>query len=205
LIVPVKRRHSKKLEDISDEEEAWLRADDRSAGFIKFLPEEQLAHLWDQNSDRLIEEHVAESPGTRPHRWWQYDAPRSAVGTYPDCYYDGKLPEPRRRLGGVGTPCHECLAHVPHFAYGVPTTWVSQQDVEYYTGKARDVHGNLINPKPRGTFEGVAIDPNDPPTYESQAAYLERHGLFLPGERRRLSKRDFEPETISPPDVEGVA
>jgi hypothetical protein len=27
---------------------------------------------------------------------------------------------------------------------------------------------------------------------ESQAAYLERHGLFLPGERKRLRKGDFE-------------
>jgi hypothetical protein len=27
---------------------------------------------------------------------------------------------------------------------------------------------------------------------EPQAAYLERHGLFMPGERRRLTKTDFE-------------
>jgi hypothetical protein len=26
-----------------------------------------------------------------------------------------------------------------------------------------------------------------------QAWYLKRHGLFLPGERKRLKKEDFEP------------
>jgi hypothetical protein len=83
----------------------------------------------------------------------EHDAPRIAVGTYPDCWYDGKLPEPRMRLGGVGTPCHECLAHVPHFSCGLPTSWVSQSDVQRYTGTA-------------GTFKGVAIDPDDPPSYE---------------------------------------
>jgi hypothetical protein len=68
---------------------------------------------------------------------------------------------------------------------------------EYYTGTARDIHGSLINPKPSGTFEGVAIDPGDPPVFESQASYLERHGLFLPGERKRLKKEDFEPEVVA--------
>jgi hypothetical protein len=94
--LPVKRRQTKKREDLSAEQEAWL------LGY----------------------------------------APRIAIGTYPDCYYDGQLPEARRRLGGVGTPCHECLAHVPHFSYGLPTSWVSQRDVEHYTGTARHIDGN---------------------------------------------------------------
>jgi hypothetical protein len=29
-----------------------------------------------------------------------------------------------------------------------------------------------------------------------EAAYLDRLGLFLPGERRRLSRKDFAPESI---------
>jgi len=40
----------------------------------------------------------------------------------------------------------------------------------------------------------VEIDPADPPRYESQAAYLRRHGLLLPGEAPRLRPRDFKPE-----------
>jgi hypothetical protein len=31
---------------------------------------------------------------------------------------------------------------------------------------------------------------------ESEATYLERHGLLLPGERRRLTAEDFEPELV---------
>jgi hypothetical protein len=41
-------------------------------------------------------------------------------------------------------------------------------------------------------YEGV--NPADPAMAESEATYLERHGLFLPGERRRLTEEDFEPE-----------
>jgi hypothetical protein len=39
-----------------------------------------------------------------------------------------------------------------------------------------------------------AFDPADPPLFEAEASYLERHGLFLPGERRRLRKADWAPE-----------
>jgi hypothetical protein len=39
-------------------------------------------------------------------------------------------------------------------------------------------------------FRGIAIDPDDPPTFESQAAYLKRHGLFLAGEARRMKKAE---------------
>lgn len=38
------------------------------------------------------------------------------------------------------------------------------------------------------------IDKDDPPTFESQAAFLKRHGLLLAGEERRA---DFEPEMVS--------
>lgn len=41
------------------------------------------------------------------------------------------------------------------------------------------------------------VDPVDPPAIESEAAFLDRHGLFLPGERRRV-----EPDAFVP--VEGI-
>ena len=37
---------------------------------------------------------------------------------------------------------------------------------------------------------------DDPPMYESQAAYLRRHGLLSATEKRKLRKKDFEPEVI---------
>jgi hypothetical protein len=45
-------------------------------------------------------------------------------------------------------------------------------------------------------FAGQAIDRANPPTFESQATFLERHKLLLPGERRRLTAADFAPEAI---------
>src|ERR1700676_4516124 len=52
------------------------------------------------------------------------------IGTFPGCYYDGKLPQPRKRTGGTGTPAHEVQAVVPSFEYGLPAVWVGL-DEEY--------------------------------------------------------------------------
>jgi hypothetical protein len=43
------------------------------------------------------------------------------------------------------------------------------------------------------------VDPIDPPVYESQATYLKRHNLLLPGEEKRIPKPGFKPETITNP------
>jgi hypothetical protein len=110
----------------------------------------------------ILTEHIKDTPGTRPALWWRFDAPRQPVGTFPGCYYDGELTEPRKRTGGTGTPTHEVWCTVPVFSYGISDVW-------------------------------LGIDENDPPTFESQAAYLKRHGLLLAGEERRA---DFESETL---------
>jgi hypothetical protein len=168
--MPRKRRASKRREELSEDAESWLHGEE--CGFFRFKGKEELAALWAEHGHRIVAEHIAMYPGQRPRLWWQYDAP-----------------EPRKRLGGIGTPCHECLGYAPNFIFGIPAAWISQWDVEYYTGTgtARDL----------GTFNGVAIDPNDPPVYESQTGYLERHGLLLSGERKRLTKEDFEPEALA--------
>jgi hypothetical protein len=195
--MPVRRRTDKKRQAVTDENEAWLHSDDNGAGFFKYDPEEELAALWNEHSDRIVAEHVADYPGTRPSRWWEYSAPRMPLGTFPDLYYDGKLPEPRRRLGGIGTPASDVLAYVPAFCFGLPAVWISKWMVKYYSGTAVDIHGNPIGDRyPSNNFKGVAIDPNDLPLFESQAAYLKRLGLFLAGEERRLKKADYEPEAI---------
>lgn len=50
----------------------------------------------------------------------------------------------------------------------------------------------------------VHVNPADPPILESEAAFLRRHGLLLPGESRRLRAKDYKPETWLPeqPDEE---
>ena len=191
--MPVRKRVDKRRQAVTDEHESWLRDDDKASGFVKYSPSEELAAMWDSHAERIVAEHVADNPGTRPERWWQFSAPRM---TAPGMYYDNKLPEPRRRLSGVGTPVSEVLSCVPVFSRGLPAVWISRQQVKYYSGLAVDVRGTPIGGK-LAIFNGVAIDPEDPPRYESEAAYLERHGLFLPGEKKRLKKSDFEPESIT--------
>jgi hypothetical protein len=65
------------------------------------------------------------------------------------------------------------------------------------SGLLNDIHGSPIGDRfANDTFKGVAIDPDNSPTFESQAAYLKRHGLFLVGEERRLKKADWEVESF---------
>ena len=40
------------------------------------------------------------------------------------------------------------------------------------------------------------VDPEDPPVFESEATYLDRHGLLTAAERRRLRVADYEPVVI---------
>ena len=75
------------------------------------------------------------TPGTRPAGWWDYEAP-----------------EPRRRLGGTGTP--------------IP---------------GRGLHRG----KPGAYFDDYSNE--DPPRFESEEAYLARHGLLTPEETEELT------------------
>jgi hypothetical protein len=178
--MPVRKRKDLRRAEVTDEHEAWLHGDDKAAGFVKYAPEDELAALWAANWERIVAEHVTNYPGTRPARWWRQEAP-----------------EPRQRQGGTGTPAFEALAYKPIYSHGLPAVWIEPWMVKYYSGTAVDIRGNPIGSLVPIDFKGVAIDPIDPPRYESQAAYLKRMGLFLVGEERRLRKADFEAETIS--------
>jgi hypothetical protein len=153
--------------------------------------------LWEACRDEVLADWIREHPGTRPSCWWRFDAPRWLDDGHPGWYFHNKLPEPRRRLGGVGTPSYEVLRYVPSFRFGLPDRWVEPSQVEYYNGRSKDIHGTPIGTQySEGHFSGVAIDWSDPPRFESQAAYLNRHGLLAPAERRRLTPADFEPVTL---------
>jgi hypothetical protein len=105
-------------------------------------------------------------------------------------------PDPRQRLGGIGTPASEVLAYKPIYSFGLPSIFITDWQVKYYSGIAVDIHGAPVGDLYPREFKGVAIDPNDPPTFESQPAYLKRHGLLLPGEERRLRKADWDAEAV---------
>lgn len=179
--MPRKRRVSKRRSDLTEEQVAWLRGDYRNAGFINYVGDEALSALWNQYCDGIVADHADKLPGTRPGRWWKYTAS-----------------ETRKRVGGTGTPCDEALeGYFQRYRYGVPQSWVSPHDVEFYCGPPPANYGFRCRPKSVGRFCGVAISSNDPPLFESQASYLKRHGLFIPGEGKRLTKQDYEPEEFS--------
>jgi hypothetical protein len=180
--MPVRRRIDKRRAEVTDEHERWLQGSDTGCGLIPYSHPDELAALWESHSERIVADHVADYPGTRPARFWQYDAT-----------------EPRRRLGGAGTTAAKVFRSKPTYSLGLPTIWVTEEQVRYYSGTAVDIHGAPIGDRnPNTNFKGVAIDAEDPPTFESQAAYLKRLGLFLAGEERRLKKADWETESVSP-------
>ena len=162
---------------------------------------EGLREPWETYGGEIVERWVAEYPGTRPTSWWRFDAPRWRPDDprESDAYYvrDELLPQPRLRLGGTGTPKYEVLANVPDFEFGIPASFVETWEVEYYNGRARDIHGNPIGTEfSEGDFDGIAYDPEDPPMFESQAAYLDRHRLLTADERKALAQDAFDPEPV---------
>ena len=153
---------------------------------VKFaLTPESLQALWKENRDFILREYAEQRPGTRPQTWWDFDSPAKV----------------RNRLGGVGDPAHEHLAYVEHYVCGIPDLWITQDDVDMYNGRQKTIDGEPITCHGawlEGHFKGRAIDLENPPRYESQAAFLKRLDLLLPGEEQRLSEADFEPEVILP-------
>lgn len=162
--------------------------------------------LWQLVREQILSDWIQVRPGTRPSWWWIYEAPKAGDETLrslriTEKFYQGRgrerFCEPRQRLGGIGSPKHEVLAHAPCFSYGLPNEWVSQHDEDLYNGRLTDVNGEKILSYHEGDFKGVAVSPLDPPRFESQAAYLRRLGLLQPGELRRLKDSDFEPEVLA--------
>jgi hypothetical protein len=88
-------------------------------------------------------------------------------------------------------------AIIPQFDFGIPTTWVTPFDCEYYNGRLRDVNGNLVHCSwQEGDFDGKAIDPKDPPRFEGEATYLARLKLLLKGEEAFIAGKSRQPEKI---------
>jgi hypothetical protein len=175
----IQRPKDDEKRDCTPEERAWLLD----------LPGDHDPHgaeaaaLWRLHGEWATSEYAKAHPGRRPWAWWQHAAPEPM----------------RRRLGGTGTPMHECLRVVPYFDFGLPTLWVDQWLEDYYNGRKLDVHGQRIGTQyHEGQFKGRAVDWNDPPVFESQSAYLKRLQLFLPGEARRVSADAYLPEAIRP-------
>ncbi len=169
-----------------------------------FMDEDDFKALWADNRDEVLKWYREHKPCTRPGPWWKRDAPQELVAGYdeeyqqlwPESYQLHGLQGHRLRIGGTGTPSFEVLNRAPDFHLGIPTGWITQWDADYYNGRSVDIHGNKTGNYTEGDFSGVAIDPDDPPLFESQAAYLQRHGLLEKTEVAYLRKHQelLEPE-----------
>jgi hypothetical protein len=100
----------------------------RVSGWVETL---QLAHharrdelrvIWEQRRDEILADYIRRYPGQRPHAWWELDAPRWLDAELPA--WRETLAEPRRRLGGSGTPRHELEDCYPQFVDGMPVDLV---------------------------------------------------------------------------------
>ncbi len=183
--MPTNRKRSprsRRDNGLAPDQHAWL--------FDRFLPrnlweilatKEDRQHLWEKNRRIVLEQWTEEQPCTRPQRWWQYDAPKELVpgcrGTEFFAYQAFRC-----RTGGTGTPQHECLNVVPHFLLGIPSSWVGALEMKLFSHR----------------FAGQPIDQAHPPTFESQAAYLQRHGCLTHEEKKYLGKHPalLEPEVL---------
>ena len=38
---------------------------------------------WEKVGERMLSPWCKSRPGTRPYAWWEYDAPRESIGTWP--------------------------------------------------------------------------------------------------------------------------
>jgi hypothetical protein len=145
---------------------------------------DRLREVWQLHRDEILPEFIRKNLCSRPFCWWKFD-----------------IKELRERIGGIGDLMREIEFYEPTDCHnGIPMGWVAKWQVEYYNGNFRDIHGNLVDSGfKEGDFTEVAIDPNDPPTYESEAAYLRRHDLLSEIEERYLKQHS---ELLKPEKVE---
>ena len=83
-------------------------------------------------------------------------APRRAgqpQGTLPGWWCDGKVEQPRLRLGGTGTAALDAFDAVPMYHLGIPIEWCGPEELAWCAAEG---------------IRAVAIDPNDPPRYEAK-------------------------------------
>jgi hypothetical protein len=163
----------------------FLRTGEYPKGGKDFLDvllasDEDVRAAWGLVRDGLLAEWVRAKPGTRPAAWWSYEAP-----------------ELRRRVGGVGDD-YSARGWNQTYRYGLPRFWIDPWLVSYFNGRSRDIHGEPIGTEYfEGNFPYTGYDASNPPTFESEAAYLRRRGLLSAAEAKRLSRADYEPEAIT--------
>jgi hypothetical protein len=160
----------------------------------EFQDEKGADQAWQDFGESILSDYIKQHPGKRPWKWWRVDSPRwqRKFGAW----FDDTLPDPRLRVGGIGTETYEVLSVKPWFNFGIPLSFIDKWSEDYYNGRAKDKDGNPIKSQCKpGDFKGIGIDFDDPPMFEAEASYLKRHNLLLKSEEKRLKSGDFEPES----------
>lgn len=154
-------------------------------------------HFWDEVKVEVLKNFINTNPCQRPWAWWIFSAPKEPV---PGWDYEHFNSAQRKRLSGIGTAAHEVLNLWGGFYKGIPMSWVDQWQADYYNGQAKDIHGNPIGTEYKeGDFLGVPIDPQNPPCFESETAYLQRLGLLTDMEKKYLTSH---PELMKSEKIE---
>ncbi|CAM5276990.1 hypothetical protein [Rhodanobacter lindaniclasticus] len=124
--------------------------------------------LWEEHRAGILADWIAAHPGTRPYCWWRFDAPRATAST-------------AGRYAGTATGAKMIEPRLLLSGFGKPLHEAMNYGPSYAYGI----------PKWYG-------DPDNPPTFETQHAYLKRHGLLERGERAPRSEPETLPERIEP-------
>jgi hypothetical protein len=89
---------------------------------------EALREVWNRARGEVLGAWLKDHPGTRPAVWWRFDAPRQPMGRWPDCFWDGRLCEPRGFISGAGCDASLISAYMPSFAFGLPACWAGYEE-----------------------------------------------------------------------------
>lgn len=129
--------------------------------------------LWLAHRNEVLADWILRHPGTRPSSWWLFEMSVRHPGRL------FEMPIMRKQVGGKGT------VNAMDSWCGLPRPW-SLLGYSYTERRWRSLdHG-----PPTQREDYMAL------TFESQAAFLLRNNLLLPGERERLSDIDFMPVQI---------
>lgn len=124
--------------------------------------------LWIAHRAAILAHWIQDKPGTRPAMWWRYDAPRLAP---------------------------ELLGRWARTVYA-PRLIETRRKLR---GNGKPLHEALLI-APAHDY-GIPVwfgEPDNPPVFESQHAYLKRHGLLHPAERRAVAEPAPHPLRIEP-------
>ena len=142
--------------------------------------------FWAEIEDEAMERWIDHDPGSRPSGWWWWRSGREPL---------------RLRIGGSGeAEWTDYAGKVTPNTGRHPFKPFAAPGISRRSPEMQEVTPEL--PRYQGTWRGLpvagwtGIDPDDLPTYESEAAYLDRRKLLLPEEKRRLSDDDFEPVAL---------